>query len=460
MAHGVTILKGPSDWQILQQSEGFSAVFLSGTWALADDGQNPQVYVRLLEEETGAPVLWWQPAEMLPGQRWQHTLERIPAGGLYRLETCLRLEAASWMEWSARGDTRHHLGCGDIFVIAGQSNSAGYGRGMTEDTPEPGVHLLRNNGCWDMAMHPMNDSTGTLHPVNMEGGNPGHSPWLTFARRLRRTLGYPIGLVQTALGGSPLSAWNPSEEGHLYRNMTDCIRAAGGTVRGVLWYQGCSDTTPELSRTYRERFANMVSCLRDELQQPDLPFLTVQLNRLVTPADPVAETCWSEIRETQRQLARALPQVFVIPSLDCPLSDAIHNSPAGNSMLGMRAATLALQEIYGLRIGGRAPDLASATVAGRSLRLTFAPVLDRIYPFEVPVTGLPFVCEDDTGTLPLTGYAQPAPDTLVLDLGRAPEGRCRVHCAPGQNPAGILPVDTGTYLPLLAFYDVTAERSE
>lgn len=164
---------------------------------------------------------------------------QVPKGGLYRIDTCMDL-ADTCGDWSVRGDCVYHVGVGDVFVIAGQSNSAGYGKDFISDAPEAGVHLLKNSGCWDIAAHHMNDSTDTLHPHNRDGANTGHSPYLSFGKYLKRELGYPIGLVQTSLGGSPLSAWS-GEEGSLCRSMLNVVKKLNG-IKGILWYQGCSDT--------------------------------------------------------------------------------------------------------------------------------------------------------------------------------------------------------------------------
>ena len=197
-------------------------------------------------EETGVAVaarLDWQEALTGEDGTWEAVLDGIPAGGLYRLETRLRTAENPAGEWSPRGDMRHFLGVGDLWVIAGQSNSAGYGRGPYQDSPELGVHLFRNSERWGLASHPMNESTDTRHPVNRETANPGHSPYLQFGRVLKRTLSYPVGLVQTALGASPLTRWNPCEPGpaDLFDNMVRCVARAGGKVRGILWYQGEND---------------------------------------------------------------------------------------------------------------------------------------------------------------------------------------------------------------------------
>lgn len=225
---GVLIEKGPLDWQIFQQQEGRASIAAEGRFALREGEafSRPTVWLRLVREDSGLTVTGWQKAQMLPENRWKGALS-APAGGLYRLESCLAEEDAAALEWGVRGDMRHHLGVGDLYVIAGQSNSAGYGKDPFYDPPELGVHLCRNSLRWDLATHPMNDSTESAHPVNTEGANSGASPYLSFAKTLKRELGYPIGLIQTSLGGSPLSRWNLNENGDLYRGMMEAIRAQG-----------------------------------------------------------------------------------------------------------------------------------------------------------------------------------------------------------------------------------------
>jgi hypothetical protein len=183
-----------------------------------------KVYARIVREDSGENIIWWTMAKELGERKWTVTFQNVPAGGLYRIETCLMRPLQDNIEWALRGDMLHHIGVGDVFVIAGQSNSVGFGKDSIYDCPKLGVHLLKNNGKWDLASHPLGDSTDTVHPENTDCANPGHSPYLAFAKRLKKELGYPIGLVQTALGGSPLKEWNPAEKGTLYQCMLAKIR--------------------------------------------------------------------------------------------------------------------------------------------------------------------------------------------------------------------------------------------
>ena len=447
---GALIDQGPSDWQILQQdASGHGTIALKGRWVHTDSGR---VEVRLVREDTGIAVRDWQPAQTAPEGTWTAQLTQIPAGGLYRLETRLNPKGNTAGEWSVRGDTRHFLGVGDLWIIAGQSNSAGYGRGPYHDPSELGVHLFRNSETWALATHPMNDSTDTKHPVNREGGNPAHSPYLHFGRVLLRELGHPIGLVQTSLGGSPLSAWNPAQgQAVLYENMVQCAKKVGGKVRGVLWYQGESDTGTEADATsYAQRFSQAVAAWRTALGDPQLPVLTVQLNRVYQVADEGSHRRWTQVREAQRQVARTDKCVAVVPTFDLSLTDLIHTSPAGNMLIGERLARAALGLVHAKPVEYRAPDLQTATrVDDQTIELHFSPVTSRLDSIDLTSQG--FRVEDEAGEVPVSQVIYPQDARAQLKLGRPLQGKAQVHGGWGYNPATV-PMDMERVLPILGFY--------
>ena len=141
---GALIKEGVSDWQIFQQKNGYAQVRISGSWEFeSTEITAPCVYICVKKEETGEPVIWWRPCDM-DGLDWQITLD-IPTGGLYQVATCLVTNGDDWSEWAIRGDVVSHVGVGDLFVIAGQSNSCGYGKDYVYDPAEMGVHILKNN---------------------------------------------------------------------------------------------------------------------------------------------------------------------------------------------------------------------------------------------------------------------------------------------------------------------------
>ncbi|HEY3331634.1 MAG TPA: sialate O-acetylesterase [Capsulimonadaceae bacterium] len=468
--HGVTIVNGPSDWQIIQQNEsGHGRIELSGTWR-SNDGNPGVVEVRVAFENTSASVtsaLHWRPVQTNNDGTWTATIGEVPAGGLYRLETRLNNAERSRADWSQRGDVRHFIGVGDLWVIAGQSNSAGYGRGPYNDPPEFGIHMLRNSMEWSIATQPMNESTDSKHPVNSEGSTCGHSPYLNFARVLKQHLDYPIGLIQTSLGGSPLHAWNPTEPGEavLYHNMVECVKAAGGTAKGVVWYQGESDCGGENAITYADRFLKAVAAWRTALNNPELCVITVQLNR--HKAKTPDHLGWSIVREAQRTLVKRDANITVVPSTDLPLTDHIHNGPAGNMVLGERMAKSALQHAYEKPIVADAPDLQSVRRMddGTAIELTFSPVVSFLAIIDENVN--PFLVVDDNGTVPIVEVTFPEnigtdrpkigdENTILLRLDRALVGDAKIHGGYGADPL-LLPMDMERTLPVLAFYNVPVE---
>jgi sialate O-acetylesterase len=456
---GVIIESGLADWQILQQdAAGFATLALRGRWVSDQPGV---VEVRLVAAVTGVALSRetdWQVATTEENGRW-HTTLRVPAGGLYRLETHFLPTEQKAREWATRGDMRHFWGVGDLWVIAGQSNSSGHGRGAVYDPPELGLHIFRNSETWALAFHPMNDSTDTAHPVNREDSNPGHSPYLQFARLLKQQLGYPIGLVQTAFGGSSLSQWIPTEneEAGFYNNMLHCIERVGGIIKGILWYQGEADGNPALAESYGERFEAAVKAWRAALKQPDLPILTGQINRLFVPSEvsepinDVGQRAWSIVREAQRQAAHTISNLAVVPTLDLPMSDLIHNSPSSNMILGERMARAALGMVYGRAIHYQAPDVGSARLLDDSKRieLTFEQVSDRMD--SIHQGDVCFDVEDDAGLVPLASIDYPLDATIQLVLERPLVGNAVVHGAFGYNPP-IVPVDMNRLMPMLGFY--------
>jgi sialate O-acetylesterase len=476
-AWGAFIESGPGDWQILQRdADGNARLKASGRWAPKKSlgllgASGGTVEMRLVREDSGVPVsgdLDWRGAATGADGSWSGELYPVPAGGPYRLETRFNPKGNKLGEWSLRGDMRHFLGVGDLWIIAGQSNASGYGRGAYDDAPELGLHMLRHNGTWGLAAHPLNDATASVFPASRETYNTGHSPFLHFARILKRELGHPIALLPAALGGSPLEAWHPGT-GPLFANLKAMVDGAGGRIQGILWYQGETDAEPGKAEDYLERFLASVAGWRKELRHPDLPILTVQLARYRSDRPGGEDREWSRVREAQRQAALRDARICVTPALDLPLDDTIHIGTAGNLTLGARLARCALGAVYAAGAGTgmagmpakpagpvewKAPDLIeSAMESGQVVRLRFAPVLSRLESHDPKA--IPFRVEDADGFVPIEKILYFHRDSVKLFLAKAPRGSVRVSCGYGENPDA-LPMDVERQMPVLAFHGIPA----
>jgi hypothetical protein len=458
--YGAMIDSGVSDWQVFQQdASGAADISVAGRWEGAG-APKAAVVLRLVREDNGLPVathLDWQTATSNKDGTWSATLKNVPAGGLYRLETHVRPDMSHPVEWSQRGDIRHFLGVGDLWIIAGQSNAAGYGRGPCFEPPELGLHLFNNAMTWVLASQPLNESTGSMHLENCEGAS-GHGPWIHFARLVKQQVNHPIGLVQVSLGGSALVSWNPTEPGDhpLYALMMRVHKAVGGKVRGILWYQGCSETaTVATADTYANRFMAAVSAWREAMSQPDLPVLTVQLSHWTGPApadeEQAVNKAWTVLRDAQRLVPKRLKNVSVIPTFDLSITDGIHISPFGNMLLAQRAAQSALAMVYGFKVDHRAPEPATARVMkdGIAIEIEFENVIGRMDSID-PVA-IPFRVEDENGVVEIKRIEYTGTATIRLLLARPLSGKAFAHGGYGHNPPPV-PMDMDRAMPMLGFY--------
>jgi len=267
------------------------------------------------------------------------------------------------------------------------------GAGLLQDTeaPHPHVHSFGSQERWALAREPLHDLAASPQPVHTrlmaEAGQIPPSPerrrgaglGLTFGRLMAERTGMPVGLIPCARGSTSMQQWSPQQYGPqppLYAAMLARIRACGGKIAGVLWYQGESDVGPDDWPHYEERMTTLLSALRRDLDQPTLPFLMVQLGRFVSFPVPVVVRGWNELRERQRCWANAQTNVEIVAALDLELSDAIHLDTPGLRRLGKRLAKAA-QGQSGLQ-PDRLHDMLTP-LGGPGLRLTLSGVTQELH---------------------------------------------------------------------------------
>ncbi|MEG0269363.1 MAG: sialate O-acetylesterase [Clostridia bacterium] len=463
MEYGVTLQWGVKPWQIFQQRpDGTACIAFGGKYTRVH--LSPDVPIsftrvekgavtikaRIALESTGESIIPWTCAETMDEISWRIQFDNVPAGGLYRVETYMEYEGWDGLSVT-RGDMAHNIGVGDVFVIAGQSNAAGRAKNPVEDQPELGIHMLRCSGVWDLATHPLGETTGSEHLGHFENHNPGHSPWLHFAKRLKAELGYPIGLVNCAYGGAPLKWWNKEENGALTDNMLAMLDEYAITPKAVLWIQGEAEGYENAGDTYLPRFSALVAQIRKQLSSAKLPFLTVQLNRCVNESTLVLDRQWGMVRQAQRDAMKALSNVWVVPSNDVSLYDFIHDSAQGNLVLGERVARMALCEMYGKKYDWKAPEAESAVqTAPDTVELCFSRIRNWLNPFDVPPARLPIEAEDALGFAKAVAY-EVHQASLTLHFERPLQKNASLHGAWRMDSGAYVPCDC-MRMPMLSFY--------
>lgn len=176
-----------------------------------------------------------------------------------------------------------------LYMLAGQSNMAGRGKVEAgEQAPHPRVWMLTKDNKWLPATDPLHfDKPAVV----------GVGPGLAFARAMAEAdTSVVIGLIPCAVGGSPIEAWEPGKyyeptKSHPY---DDAIRRTKeamqkGSLHGILWHQGESDSDSTLAPVYPEKLKLLVARFRKDLNMPKLPFVAGTIAEFYTDKNPYAK---------------------------------------------------------------------------------------------------------------------------------------------------------------------------
>lgn len=223
-----------------------------------------------------------------------------------------------------------------------------------------------------------------------------------FGRKLREQLKVPIGLVESARGGSPVEAWMSEET--LRREFPEfnaeldpfakVVKETGGVfesrvqskvhgiiqrtptvfyntqihplipfgIRGVIWYQGESNVGR--AEQYARLFPAMIRQWRSEWGQGDFPFHYVQ----IAPCGE-KDNAGAFLREAQMK-SLAVPNTGMAVIMD--LGDARNIHPLEKKPVGERLASLALAKQYGRHdLVCSGPVYTKHVVEGGAIRLHF-----------------------------------------------------------------------------------------
>jgi sialate O-acetylesterase len=347
-----------------------------------------------------------------PLGRWSVYLPPGDAGGPFRVTVR-----------GANTITLDDVLVGDVWVASGQSNMEWPVRWAADAAAEaaaarhPRIRLVR-------AMHktsefPVENLVGEMWrectPQSVENFS---AVAYHFGRLLQEKTGVPIGLIQTAWGGTPLDGWTslraiaqdpglmpvfaewdarmrdyaverlrydraakewektpasarpaapeppvgpggPWEPGVLYNAMVAPV--AKLAIRGVIWYQGEANGSKTRAPYYGRLFRAMIEDWRRAWGIGDFPFLYVQLANYNAP-----DSDWPELREGQRQ-ALELRNTAMAVTIDIGTPENIH--PPDKKTVGARLALAARALAYGEPVEYSGPSLRQVTAGDSSLRV-------------------------------------------------------------------------------------------
>lgn len=225
-----------------------------------------------------------------------------------------------------------------------------------------------------------------------------------FGEKLNKEERVPIGLIQMAVGGSTLESWidratmerdnllvdmlsnwrksdfiqpwvreraamnlknatNPKQRHPYeptYNYEAGISKLTGFPIKGVIWYQGESNThNPEL---FSYEFPLMVKSWRKKWGF-NFPFYYVQLSSINRPS-------WPFFRDVQSKLQPLIPNSGMAVSSD--LGDSLNVHPINKKAIGERLAVLALKNTYHKNIVATGPIPLKATQKQNTIIITFS----------------------------------------------------------------------------------------
>lgn len=309
----------PPSRSIVQRSAGNAgAVTLSGTHGPGVDAVEARAVV-MAGTNSGSTTAWQVIDSTLSGGTFSGDLTGVPAGGWYQLEA---RPVASGVPGAAV--VVEKFGVGDIFVTAGQSNSANYGSPAYTPTDDRVITRSSLAGpAWQLAQDPQ--------PL---ADSSGGSPWSRLGDLLAAELDIPIGFVAVGVGTTQASQWLPGTSNYNTRLRTAIQSFPASGFRAVLWHQGESDSIASVdAATHASRLGSIISQSRIDAGWT-IPWYISEAS--FHPDTNLSQE--EKVTAGQRAAIHADPAVFFGPTTDPfhledasggKLSDGVHFNAAG-----------------------------------------------------------------------------------------------------------------------------------
>ena len=308
---------------------------------------------------------------------------------------------------------------GDVFLAGGQSNMA-----MTlGDLSQPleacdyPVRMFTTDREWEYSRRPETDERWVeISEENKQGISATASH---FAISLANKVKVPVGILNCNQGASVIRAWlspeatekeaifSPDTKWHpdadsddfpfnktnyLYLERLQHLHPYN--IKGVIWYQGESDSYKTMAHKYRDLFEILVRDWRNKWLYDELPFVLVQL----APYNADEDEWFYVVRECQMMAAETIPNVGTISIGDVGDFNDIH--PRDKKTVGERLALHARGMIYGEDILYRSPMCRSASFDGKTIILSFSDVGEGLYETDE----LKFCVKDTDGNVTDVSY--------------------------------------------------------
>jgi hypothetical protein len=145
-----------------------------------------------------------------------------------------------------------------------------------------------------------------------------------------------IGLIVNARGGTKIVQWLPGT--HYFEEAVRRTKTAMnfGTLRGIIWHQGESDSDSLRTAMYLGRLEIMINGFREAFDDPDLAFIAGEI--------PGKNESQLSFNKMLNQLPNFILRTDVISSKGNKLFDGTHFNSESSILIGQRYAA-AMQKL-------------------------------------------------------------------------------------------------------------------
>jgi len=172
--------------------------------------------------------------------------------------------------------------------------------------------------------------------------------------------------AQQAGHAPPHHVWHPAPESWapaaLFNGMVAPVTTYA--IKGVIWYQGESNSRQTFAPTYARLFPALIADWRRHWHEGNFPFLFVQISSFASDATEA----WPVIREAQRRSLSATNTAMAV-TIDIGDPDNVH--PADKQSVAARLALAARALAYGENVEYSGPLFRQATPEGDAMRVWF-----------------------------------------------------------------------------------------
>jgi sialate O-acetylesterase len=289
---------------------------------------------------------------------------------------------------------------GEVWVCSGQSNMewsvGGCDKGDKDyATAAPHNAMLRLfHAKKAPTARPQTETGGTWTEADAKVIPGWTAVGYFFGRNLQETQKVPVGLIQSAWGGTRAEAWTSPEalqSNPMYRAEIDNFLKATETgnkgvnanspsalyngmirpllnyrIRGAIWYQGESNAPK--AHAYRTLFPLMIDDWRGQWKEGDFPFYFVQLAPFLPIAKQPGPSTWAELREAQAMTLK-LKNTGMAVITDLGSEYDIHPTP--KRPVGERLALIARAKVFGEKVEYSGPVYQGLKVDGNKAIVSF-----------------------------------------------------------------------------------------